>query len=107
MALDPESVLAKLDASAPEQTDALRYLKNQVIGHIERKEEWLQRGILLPIVRILSLGAIEAGERNPETPFLAVDILTDEDNAKLQALQLLSSFANGKQISSAWYLVTS
>ncbi|KAI8964940.1 ARM repeat-containing protein [Daldinia sp. FL1419] len=93
MALDPQSVLAKLNASAPEQISALRYLKNEVIGHIQKKEEWVLHGILRPIVRVITPDTLNANE-DVRPPFLTLTTFTDEDNAKLQALQLLASFAN-------------
>ncbi|KAI1418158.1 ARM repeat-containing protein [Hypoxylon sp. FL1857] len=94
MALDPESVLAKLNASTPEQIAVLGYLKNEVIGHIQKKEDWVQHGVLRPIVRIVSPDTYEANEEDARPPFLTLAAFTDEDNAKLQALQLLASFAN-------------
>lgn len=94
MALDPQSVLSKLNASIPEQITALGYLKNEVIGHIQKKEDWVQHGVLRPIVKIVAPNAYEANEEDARPPFLTLATFTDEDNAKLQALQLLASFAN-------------
>ncbi|KAI2634247.1 ARM repeat-containing protein [Hypomontagnella submonticulosa] len=94
MALNPESVLTKLNASAPEQIVALRYLKNEVIGHIQKKEEWVRHGILRPIVKIVAPDALKTNDEETRQPFLTLTTLTDEDNAKQQALQLLASFAN-------------
>ncbi|KAI1388779.1 ARM repeat-containing protein [Hypoxylon trugodes] len=91
MALDPQSVLAKLNSSAPEQIAALGFLKNEVIGHIQKKEDWVQHGVLRAIVRIIAPDALETDGKDRRQPFLT---LPDEDNAKLQALQLLASFAN-------------
>ncbi|KAI0845739.1 ARM repeat-containing protein [Daldinia vernicosa] len=93
MALDPQSVLAALDASAPEQITALRYLKNEVIGHIQKKEDWVLHGVLRPIVRVITPNTPKANE-DTRPPFLTLTAFTDEDSAKLQALQLLASFAN-------------
>ncbi|KAI1805726.1 ARM repeat-containing protein [Daldinia bambusicola] len=93
MALDPQSVLAKLNASAPEQITALRYLKNEVIGHIQKKEDWVRHGVLRPIVRVITPNTPKASE-DARPPFLTLTTFTDEDSAKLQALQLLASFAN-------------
>ncbi|KAK6955582.1 hypothetical protein Daesc_003224 [Daldinia eschscholtzii] len=93
MALDPQSVLAKLNASAPEQITALRYLKNEVIGHIQKKEDWVRHGVLRPIVRVITPNTSKANE-DTRPPFLTLTTFTDEDSAKLQALQLLASFAN-------------
>ncbi|KAI0843408.1 ARM repeat-containing protein [Hypoxylon sp. FL0890] len=94
MALDPQGVLAKLNASTPEQITALGYLKNEVIGHVQKKEDWVQHGVLRPIVRIVAPHSYETNEDDARPPFLTLATFTDEDNAKLQALQLLASFAN-------------
>ncbi|KAI1135241.1 ARM repeat-containing protein [Hypoxylon sp. FL0543] len=94
MALDPQDVLAKLNASTPEQIEALGYLKNEVIGHVQKKEDWVQHGVLRPIVRIVAPQSYETSEDDARPPFLTLATFTDEDNAKLQALQLLASFAN-------------
>lgn len=94
MALDPQSVLAKLNATTPEQITALRYLKNEVIGHIHKKEDWVRHGVLRPIVRVITPSTLKANE-DTRPPFLTLTAFTDEDSAKLQALQLLASFANG------------
>ncbi|KAI1657438.1 ARM repeat-containing protein [Daldinia decipiens] len=93
MALDPQSVLARLHATAPEQITALRYLKNEVIGHIQKKEDWVRHGVLRPIVRVITPNILKANE-DTRLPFLTLTAFTDEDSAKLQALQLLASFAN-------------
>ncbi|KAI2631956.1 ARM repeat-containing protein [Hypoxylon sp. NC1633] len=98
MALASQSVvavLAKLDGTAPEQITALRYIKNEVIGHIHKKEDWLQLGAIPPIVRIISSDTFETKDKDTRPPSLTLPAFTDDDNAKLQALQLLASFANG------------
>ncbi|KAI1376188.1 ARM repeat-containing protein [Hypoxylon crocopeplum] len=94
MALDPQSVVAKLKASAPEQITALRYLKNEVIGHIQKKEDWIQHGVVQPIVQIIASDVPETNDKATGPLYLTLSTFTDEDNAKLQALQLLASFAN-------------
>ncbi|KAI1083891.1 ARM repeat-containing protein [Whalleya microplaca] len=94
MALDPQTLLAKLDSNTPDQIAALRYLKNDVVGHVQKKEQWLQHGVLRPIVRIIAPDASQLGGKDARQPFLTLASLTDEDTAKLQALQLLASFAN-------------
>lgn len=80
----------------PEQTAALRSLKNEVIGHVQKKEAWIKLGVLEPIVRTLAsarspgkLNGKDAGVPLPERP------LSEEESVRLQALQLVASFANG------------
>ncbi|POR31868.1 Armadillo repeat-containing protein 8 [Tolypocladium paradoxum] len=91
-------VLAQLRSAKtyPEQTAALQVLKNEVVGHIQKKEEWIGLGVLDPIVITLS------SSRSPSKPNgkdartqLVWRPLSDEDSVKLQALQLVASFANG------------
>ncbi|KAI1781109.1 ARM repeat-containing protein [Hypoxylon cercidicola] len=93
MALNPQSVLTKLDSTTSERLSALNYLKNEVIGHTQRKEDWLRHGILRRVVRIIASAALGASKDAPSS-FLALPTFIDEDNARLQALQLLASFAN-------------
>lgn len=97
MALNPQSVLTKLDLTTPEQLSALSYLKNEVIGHAQRKEDWIRYGVARSIVRIIASRPLGSGEKDAPSSFLTLPTFTDEDNAKLQALQLLASFANGMQ----------
>lgn len=82
--------------SLPEQTAALRALKNEVVGHVQRKEQWIGLGVLDPIVGALT------SSRSPVKPngkdsrvLLTQRPLTDEESVRLQALQLVASFANG------------
>ncbi|KAM0199942.1 hypothetical protein ACHAPA_004314 [Fusarium lateritium] len=82
--------------SLPEQTAALRALKNEVVGHVQRKEQWVGLGVLDPIVGALT------SSRSPVKPngkdsrvLLTQRPLTDEESVRLQALQLVASFANG------------
>ncbi|KAI0143213.1 armadillo repeat protein [Pestalotiopsis sp. NC0098] len=55
--------------------NALRALKNDVVGHPERKQQWVHEGALRPLVAIL-------------------DDRTSDYKVKLSALQLLASFAS-------------
>lgn len=64
-------MMAKLRAGGETSKSALRSLKNDVVGHLQKKEYWVQAGVLSPIVAIIADG--------------------DE---KLLALQLLASFTN-------------
>lgn len=41
-------------SSPAEQLAALRALKNDVIGHPQRKRAWISQGVIYPIVRILN-----------------------------------------------------
>ncbi|KAI0479040.1 armadillo repeat protein [Xylariaceae sp. FL0804] len=72
---DPISLLSDANATPADQIAALRYLKNDVVGDVQTKKRWVQRGVLSPIIQIVTRG-------------------TSENAAKLHSLQLLASFAN-------------
>lgn len=86
--------------TAQEQVVALRALKNELVGHVQKKESWVRQGALDPIVRVLSAARSQqlfsqsqgkdVSSRGTGTPQL-----NEQDQVRLQALQLLSSFANG------------
>ncbi|KAH8677424.1 armadillo-type protein [Xylariales sp. PMI_506] len=65
-------VSLQLNGSPAERLAGLRTLKNEVVGHAQKKEQWLRAGILPTLVALLD---------------------SDHD-AKLPALQLLASFAS-------------
>jgi armadillo repeat-containing protein 8 len=80
----------------PEQTDALRALKNEIIGHVQRKEQWIGLGVLDPIVRTLASARSPVKSNGKDSRFpLPQRPLSEDENVRLQALQLVASFANG------------
>lgn len=92
--------------SFTEQSDALCALKNDTIGHVMKKEKWVEVGVLRPIVRVLlperppnwnSAASHSRGNGNSQQTHAVSppDELGDEDLAHLQALELLGIFANG------------
>jgi hypothetical protein len=82
--------------SLPEQTAALQALKNEIVGHVQRKEAWIGLGVLEPIVRTLASSRSPAKPNGKDATIQLVSRpLSDEDSVKLQALQLVASFANG------------
>lgn len=85
--------------SLPEQTAALQALKNEIVGHVQKKEAWISLGVLEPIVRTLASSRSQAKLNGKDaTAQLLSRPLSDEDSVKLQALQLVASFANGMTI---------
>lgn len=93
-------ILAQLRSAKtyPEQTAALKALKNEVVGHIQRKEAWVGLGVLEPIVRALTPGGSPAKQNGKDAALHLVSRpLSDEDGVKLQALQLVATFAKGEQ----------
>jgi armadillo repeat-containing protein 8 len=91
-------ILAQLRGarSLVEQSAALRALKNEIVGHIQKKEAWISLGVLKPIVQTLSSSRPSAKLNGKGSRLqLGNRPLSEDDGAKLQALQLLASFANG------------
>lgn len=82
--------------SYAEQTNALRSLKNDIVGHTRKKETWVALGALGPIVSILQSSRLPNKANGARTQPPAGSLaLEEEENVRLQALQVLSSFANG------------
>lgn len=80
----------------PEQTAALRALKNEIVGHIQKKELWIGLGVLDPIVRTLASARSPSKLHGKDARLPVVQRpLTEEEGVRLQALQLVASFANG------------
>ncbi|KAH7153239.1 armadillo-type protein [Dactylonectria macrodidyma] len=80
----------------PEQATALRSLKNEIVGHIQKKELWISLGVLDPIVRTLATARSPAKPNGKDARFpLAPRPLSEEESVRLQALQLVACFANG------------
>ena len=100
------------------QIQALRALKNETVGHVMKKEKWVELGVLRPIVKVIlperpsnwltvdGRGSSGSGERegSPRSgsshirrPSSATppDNLPADDLARLQALELLGIFASG------------
>lgn len=82
--------------SYSEQATALRSLKNDIVGHAQKKEAWLVQGALEPVVALLqasgSSSKAATGKPGRQTDAHA---LNEEENVRLQALQVLGSFASG------------
>jgi armadillo repeat-containing protein 8 len=84
--------------SYSEQAVALRSLKDEMIGHVQHKEKWVEHGILVSLVRALQtsrsptrLSGKEAGGSAGHSS------LAEDDLVRLQSLQLLASIANGER----------
>jgi hypothetical protein len=80
-----------------EQAAALRSLKNDIVGHAQRKEAWLVQGALEPVVALARSSSKTTGAK-PGRPAESL-ALGDEETVRLQALQVLGSFASG---TSSW-----
>lgn len=97
-----QPILAQiLQPSSPtEHITALRALKNDIIGHQQRKEAWIGLGILDSIVQASASQESRQGSRSGQEPAEDVESLSEEENLRLQALSILGSLAYGKQPSS-------
>lgn len=91
-------ITALLSPDQEEQLSALRTLKNEIVGHDQKKEKWVENGIIEPVVTILESSRSSPstngkdssrGRIPPSRP------LTGEESVRLQALQILASLANG------------
>ena len=96
-------ILAELQsASSPaSQIQALRKLKNEVIGHEQKKQNWVELGVLPPLVRILNSykGDGKRKARNSVGGIrrqLAKEVRTEEEEARLQAVIIVGSLAHGQ-----------
>ncbi|KAI0974855.1 armadillo repeat protein [Xylaria arbuscula] len=93
MDLEPHAIIAQLNASPADRSAALRSLKNDVVGDVQKKTLWVQHGLIPHIVRILVASERSRNGKAAQQPFLTLPAFTDDETAQLQALQLLASFA--------------
>lgn len=96
-------ILSELrNSSSPaSQVAALRALKNEIIGHEQKKEMWIGLGVLDPLVRILNSHKASGKRRYREGHGSANQpkrrgSRTDEEEAHLQAIIILGSLAHGE-----------
>lgn len=87
--------------SPASQVAALRALKNELIGHEQKKEMWVGLGVVAPITRILYThkggGKRRHGEVNGSVDQVSrVLHRTDEEEARLQAILIVGSLACGR-----------
>lgn len=90
--------------SVSEQTAALRALKNELIGHDQRKESWVNSGIVQILSRILESSLREEYEANKEVMsggrrggnLTGRASMTEEQELCLQAVIIMGSLAQGK-----------
>ena len=96
-------ILSELrSASSPvSQVAALRALKNEIIGHEQKKEMWIGLGVLAPIARILNThkgnGKKRHRDLNGTTSRSRQKVSrSDEEEARLQAIIIVGSLAHGQ-----------
>lgn len=84
--------------TCPEQSTALQALKNEIIGHHQKKETWVSLGVLEPVIRTLTSArpaAKSSTSKDARPQASSRRPLSEEDNVRLQALQIITSFAKG------------
>lgn len=87
-------------SSPASQVAALRALKNEIIGHEQKKEMWIGLGVVPPIARVLNTHKGSGKRRHREAPagLRYPDRRagrTDEEEARLQAIIIVGSLAYG------------
>ncbi|KAK4987804.1 hypothetical protein LTR50_004356 [Elasticomyces elasticus] len=70
------------------QIAALRRIKNDIVGHEQRKELVVRHGIIIPLAKILSGPRLSESKHN-------ADIRAADDELRSQALLVVGSLANG------------
>lgn len=98
MELESQAIINDLNANPAARIAALRSLKNDVVGDIQKKTLWVQHGLLPHIVRVLATSPSprdRPGKGTRQSFPITIDPLNEDETAQLQALQLLGSFATG------------
>lgn len=95
-------VLAQIrnSRSPSEQIVALKALKNDIVGHQQKKEMWVGLGVVEPIVRIMISNKSQGKQNNKERydgrSAPDSDVLSEKEMVRLQALCVIGSLANGE-----------
>lgn len=105
----PPALIELSNPSAPEaQVAALQNLKNEIVGHEQRKELAVTHGVVKPLASILRAEARKGGKRRKngtnghgsglvnETKRNLAE-WTTEDELRFQATLVVGSLANGEQ----------
>ncbi|OBT67931.1 hypothetical protein VE03_02528 [Pseudogymnoascus sp. 23342-1-I1] len=92
-----QPILAQIHhpSSSTEHVTALRALKNDIIGHQQRKEAWVSLGILDSIAQASASQESRQGSKSGQGPAPDTGSLSDEETLRLQALSILGSLAYG------------
>jgi hypothetical protein len=88
-------VLIRNARNPAEQTDALRALKNEIVGHALKKEIVVTMGLVEPVVRMSFNKSTSKQDSKAHDHTFASRPLTEEEMVRLQGLQVLGSIALG------------
>ncbi len=82
-----------------DQIEALRSLKNETVGHVQQKEKWVRLGALELVVKVLVVARPPArlNGKDSRASHVPARPLTEEEQGRLQALELLAIFASGRE----------
>lgn len=89
-------------ASLDSQLAALQHLKNEAIGHGEKKRDLVRHGVVDVLATVLAISPKARGKRRfsetqgSRTTVEKAGPMTDEDEVRLQAILLVNSLANGR-----------
>jgi armadillo repeat-containing protein 8 len=93
-------ILAQLRAarSHSEEIATLRLLKDEIVGHVQRKEKWIEQGILDFLVKALTStrSPVRLNGKESRGHHAQPRTLSEDELVRLQALQLLASIASGE-----------
>lgn len=103
----PSALLELANPSSPEaQVRALRNLKNEIVGHEQRKELAVVHGVVKPLAGLLRTETRKGGKRRRvvtngsgrerEAEREVVAEWTGEDELRFQATLVVGSLANGE-----------
>jgi armadillo repeat-containing protein 8 len=85
-------------SSISNQVQALRSLKNEIVGHNQRKEKWISQGVVLHLKRILETHKLSSKRRQRDVGIIdssREQPRSDEEEARLQAIAIVGSLAHG------------
>lgn len=109
----PPALIELSNPSTPEaQVNALRNLKNEIVGHDQRKELAVRHGVVTPLAGLLRTEARKGGKRrkgvqngNSSSGREGERTLewSTEDELRFQATLMVGSLANGMFVWNAGY----
>lgn len=95
----PQSPSERLRTSrtCSEHLASLQLLKNEITGHIQQKQKYVEKGVLDQVVRLLqtSRAAHDRNDKDRRESISQPRTISEQENVRLQALQALSVIANG------------
>lgn len=80
--------------SHSEQLAALQVLKNDIVGHQQKKAQWVRRGVVEPLMRFLTPAGYD--QRQTYNGKSSASTMTEEQQVRWQALCVMGSLAYGE-----------